>query len=61
MNGCFLLDDTTLLIFSARFGMPLDHVTGFHSGPVFTGKDFRDFSGKALVIARDDHDRIVFS
>jgi hypothetical protein len=41
--------------------MPLDHVTGFHSGPVFTGKDFRDFSGKALVIARDDHDRIVFS
>jgi hypothetical protein len=41
--------------------MTLDHIARFDNGLIFSGKDLDDPSGKALVVARYYHNRIIFS
>jgi hypothetical protein len=60
MNRRFFFDDTALLILSARLCMTLDHIAGFYGCPVFIEKNLRNLSRQALIIARYNHDRIIF-
>jgi hypothetical protein len=55
------LNDTALLVGPVWFRMTLDHIARFDNGLVFSGKDLDDPSGKALVVARYYHNRIIFS
>jgi hypothetical protein len=60
MNGRFFFHDTALLIFSAGLRMTLDHIAGLDIRPVFIKKNLGDLPCQAFIIARYDHDRIIF-
>ena len=60
MNSSFLLQSTSLRIFTAAFYVSIDAVDAFNQDTVSLGQDSQDSALLALVVATDDHDDITF-